>query len=90
MPRLDAALVARGLVSTRSRALDLIRRGFVSVGGVVVTSDAETTCGAGSLTTAAAATAKPPSDIAATMAPATLTRTKCDDQKFTIHPFRRR
>ncbi len=37
MPRLDAALVARGLVSTRSRALDLIRRGFVSVGGVVVT-----------------------------------------------------
>ena len=37
MPRLDVALVARGLAPTRSRALDLIRRGFVSVGGVVIT-----------------------------------------------------
>ncbi len=37
MTRLDVAMVARGLVPTRSRALDLIRRGFVSVGGVVVT-----------------------------------------------------
>ena len=37
MARLDIALVANGLAPTRSRALDLIRRGFVSVGGVVVT-----------------------------------------------------
>ena len=37
MPRLDVTLVARGLAPTRSRALDLIRRGFVSVGGAVVT-----------------------------------------------------
>ena len=37
MPRLDLEMVARKLVPTRSRALDLIRRGFVSVGGVVVT-----------------------------------------------------
>ena len=36
MRRLDVALVAHGLAPTRSRALDLIRRGYVSVGGVVV------------------------------------------------------
>ena len=35
--RLDIALVDRGLVPTRSRALDLIRRGFVRVRGIVVT-----------------------------------------------------
>ncbi len=40
MPRLDIALVDRGLAPTRSRALDLIRRGFVQVGGVVVTKPA--------------------------------------------------
>ena len=61
-----------------------------SVGGEVVTSDADTMCGVGSLTTAAAATANPPSDIAATMAPATLTRSNCDDQKLTMYPLRRR
>ncbi len=37
MARLDVALVVRGLAPTRSRALDLIRRGFVTVAGVVVT-----------------------------------------------------
>ncbi len=37
MARLDVTLVERGLVPTRSRALDLIRRGFVRVGGGVVT-----------------------------------------------------
>jgi 23S rRNA (cytidine1920-2'-O)/16S rRNA (cytidine1409-2'-O)-methyltransferase len=33
--RLDQALVSRGLVPTRARALDLIKRGFVRVGGRV-------------------------------------------------------
>ena len=33
--RLDIVLAARGLVPTRSRARDLIRRGFVTVDGVV-------------------------------------------------------
>ena len=37
MPRLDLTLVALKLAPTRSRALDLIRRGFVSVNGVVIT-----------------------------------------------------
>ncbi len=37
MARLDTVLVERGLAPTRSRAADLIRRGFVSVGGAVVT-----------------------------------------------------
>ena len=37
MPRLDRALVSRGLAPTRSRASDLIRRGFVTVCGEVVT-----------------------------------------------------
>ncbi len=36
MPRLDITLVDRGLALSRSRALDLIKRGFVRVGGVVV------------------------------------------------------
>jgi 23S rRNA (cytidine1920-2'-O)/16S rRNA (cytidine1409-2'-O)-methyltransferase len=40
MPRLDLTLVERGLAPTRSRALDLIRRGFVRVGGVVVVKPA--------------------------------------------------
>jgi 23S rRNA (cytidine1920-2'-O)/16S rRNA (cytidine1409-2'-O)-methyltransferase len=35
--RLDQALVSRGLVATRSRAQDLIRRGMVSIGGAVAT-----------------------------------------------------
>lgn len=33
--RLDQVLVTRGLVPSRARAQDLIKRGFVSVGGVV-------------------------------------------------------
>lgn len=33
--RLDQILVERGLAATRSRARDLILRGFVAVGGVV-------------------------------------------------------
>ena len=37
MPRLDVAVVALGLAPTRARALDLIKRGFVTVGGVVTT-----------------------------------------------------
>ena len=37
MTRLDIMLVARGLAPTRSRAQDLIRRGFVSVSGAIVT-----------------------------------------------------
>ena len=37
MPRLDNMLVARGLAATRSRAQDLIRRGFVTVAGLAVT-----------------------------------------------------
>lgn len=37
MARLDTVLVARGLAPTRSRAADLIRRGFVTVAGTVVT-----------------------------------------------------
>ena len=35
--RLDAALVAKGLVATRSRAQDLIRRGLVKVDGQICT-----------------------------------------------------
>jgi len=35
--RLDLALVARGLVATRARARDLIKRGLVRVDGAVVT-----------------------------------------------------
>ncbi len=35
--RLDQELVKRGLVESRSKAEDTIRRGFVSVGGAVVT-----------------------------------------------------
>ncbi|MEL6288339.1 MAG: TlyA family RNA methyltransferase [Pseudomonadota bacterium] len=35
--RLDVALVERGLVATRSRARDLIKRGVVRLGGSVVT-----------------------------------------------------
>lgn len=37
MTRLDTVLVERGLAPTRSRAADLIRRGFVTVAGAVVT-----------------------------------------------------
>lgn len=37
MARLDTTLVDRGLAPTRSRAADLIRRGFVIVAGKVVT-----------------------------------------------------
>ena len=38
--RLDAALVAQGLVTSRARAADLIRRGLVSVDGQVCTKAA--------------------------------------------------
>jgi 23S rRNA (cytidine1920-2'-O)/16S rRNA (cytidine1409-2'-O)-methyltransferase len=37
MPRLDILVLSRGLALSRSRALDLIRRGFVRVDGAVVT-----------------------------------------------------
>lgn len=40
--RLDQALVARGLVSTRSRARDLVRRGAVRVNGTIATRPAAT------------------------------------------------
>lgn len=39
--RLDQTLVARGLVPSRSRAQDLIKRGFVSVAGVVCEKPAQ-------------------------------------------------
>jgi 23S rRNA (cytidine1920-2'-O)/16S rRNA (cytidine1409-2'-O)-methyltransferase len=38
--RLDLALVGRGLVATRARARDLVRRGLVRVNGLVVTKTA--------------------------------------------------
>jgi 23S rRNA (cytidine1920-2'-O)/16S rRNA (cytidine1409-2'-O)-methyltransferase len=41
--RLDAALVARGLTSTRARARDLIQRGFVSRDGAVCLKPAANT-----------------------------------------------
>lgn len=40
--RLDARLVADGLVATRSRARDLILRGFVRVGGVTCVKPSQT------------------------------------------------
>jgi 23S rRNA (cytidine1920-2'-O)/16S rRNA (cytidine1409-2'-O)-methyltransferase len=55
MPRLDLTLVERGLAPTRSRALDLIRRGFVCVGGVVVTKPAAEIAASTSVTLADAA-----------------------------------
>jgi 23S rRNA (cytidine1920-2'-O)/16S rRNA (cytidine1409-2'-O)-methyltransferase len=55
MPRLDVALVEIGLAPTRSRALDLIRRGFVCVGGVVVTKTAANVTAAAIITLAEAA-----------------------------------
>lgn len=43
--RLDEELVARGLVATRSRARDLVRRGLVRVGSAVADKPAQTVRG---------------------------------------------